>query len=367
MTTKILGEAVGVQWQGVQDRTQGQPSSNGVPLLVGSFKRGRTDKPMLIHNGNIKSELGYEPHNPDYIAVQSMLDMGVSNINVLKVNSQKQESELPIPAVPPSTNISCDGAMPIAVFSLKSKTTYGFGGMFLSVTDKDNNRIDLAPDVYSLTQPANKDKYPFRVFVDNLTDGDGFISTLYFFVNDDTCRITDLSFIENWQVSDKNTNPCIYTKSDGSGKKIYDICLKQEVLESTYLASNSAIIRLFVKNNNDYADNIGLNRSYSVNGINFDRFMEFLPTSEIAIYYDLIYLGYKVNLIESTDGVYIYDLVITNTDKMDLDIKNMFFDIKSKYPQYETYWQKPPEISPLNTNKTLTLTDTGFNFTLLPI
>lgn len=85
MTTKVLGEAVGIQWQGVQDRTQGQPSSNGVPLLVGSFKRGRLDKPMIIHNGNIQSELGYEPNNADYIAVQSMLDMGVPNVNVLRV------------------------------------------------------------------------------------------------------------------------------------------------------------------------------------------------------------------------------------------------------------------------------------------
>ncbi|WP_235985090.1 hypothetical protein [Acinetobacter baretiae] len=87
MTTKILGEAVGIQWQGVQDRTQGQPSSNGVPLLVGSFKRGRIDKPMIIHNGNIKSELGYEPNNADYIAVQSMLDLGVPSVNVLRVSN----------------------------------------------------------------------------------------------------------------------------------------------------------------------------------------------------------------------------------------------------------------------------------------
>ncbi|WP_228285140.1 hypothetical protein [Acinetobacter rathckeae] len=87
MTTKVLGEAVGIQWQGVQDRTQGQPSSNGVPLLVGSFKRGRTDQPMIIHNGNIKSELGYEPNNADYIAVQSMLDLGVPSVNVLRVSN----------------------------------------------------------------------------------------------------------------------------------------------------------------------------------------------------------------------------------------------------------------------------------------
>ncbi|SDB86947.1 hypothetical protein [Acinetobacter boissieri] len=85
MTTKVLGEAVGIQWQGVQDHTQGQPSSNGVPLLIGSFKRGRIDKPMIIHNGNIRSELGYEPDRSDYLAVQSMLDMGVPNVNVLRV------------------------------------------------------------------------------------------------------------------------------------------------------------------------------------------------------------------------------------------------------------------------------------------
>ncbi|SDB86965.1 hypothetical protein [Acinetobacter boissieri] len=112
MTTKVLGETVGIQWQGVQDRTQGQPTSNGMPLLIGSFKRGRLDRPMIIHNGNIQSELGYEPHNPDYIAVQSMLDLGVPSVSVLRLSNVQD----------------MDCINPISVFEIPGDSD----GMFLS-------------------------------------------------------------------------------------------------------------------------------------------------------------------------------------------------------------------------------------------
>jgi len=85
-TTKILGEAVGIQSQGVVDKTEAQTNEGLTSaVIVGRFLRGRTDKPMTIHQGNIRGQLGYEPNNLDYIAVQDCLDTGVPNIQVLRI------------------------------------------------------------------------------------------------------------------------------------------------------------------------------------------------------------------------------------------------------------------------------------------
>lgn len=85
-TTKILGEAVGIQNQGIIDRTETQ-TNDGLTsaIITGRFKRGRVDKPMTIHQGNIRGQLGYEPTNIDYQAVQDCLDTGVPSVQVLRV------------------------------------------------------------------------------------------------------------------------------------------------------------------------------------------------------------------------------------------------------------------------------------------
>lgn len=44
-TTKILGEAVGIQSQGTVDKTETQ-TNEGLTLIIGRFKRGRVDKPL---------------------------------------------------------------------------------------------------------------------------------------------------------------------------------------------------------------------------------------------------------------------------------------------------------------------------------
>lgn len=82
----VLGEAVGIQYQGITDRTSTN-MINGVngPTIIGKFKRGRVDRAMLIHSGNIRSQLGYDPDNPDYIAVQTMLDGKVPSVKVIRV------------------------------------------------------------------------------------------------------------------------------------------------------------------------------------------------------------------------------------------------------------------------------------------
>lgn len=100
-TTKILGEAVGIQSQGVVDRTETQTKVGLTSaIIIGQFKRGRVDRPMTIHNGNIRGQLGYEPNNPYYMAVQDCLDTGVPSIQVLRVGGIDNGN----------LHISCDGA-----------------------------------------------------------------------------------------------------------------------------------------------------------------------------------------------------------------------------------------------------------------
>jgi hypothetical protein len=85
-TTKILGEAVGIQRQDIIDRTEEQIAEGLTgAVILGRFKRGRMDVPMSIHQGNIRGQLGYDPKNPDYIAVQDCLDTGVPSVQVLRV------------------------------------------------------------------------------------------------------------------------------------------------------------------------------------------------------------------------------------------------------------------------------------------
>ena len=100
-TTKILGEAVGIQSQRVIDHTETQTNIGLTSaIIIGQFKRGRVDRPMTIHNGNIRGQLGYEPNNPYYNAVQDCLDTGVPSVQVLRVGGIDNGN------VP----IGCDGA-----------------------------------------------------------------------------------------------------------------------------------------------------------------------------------------------------------------------------------------------------------------
>lgn len=91
-TTKILGEAVGVQWQGVIDRTETNPASSLTQaIIIGRFKRGEIGRIMTITKDNIRAMLGYDPTNPAYIAVQACLDAGVPSVQVLRVSDTQVE------------------------------------------------------------------------------------------------------------------------------------------------------------------------------------------------------------------------------------------------------------------------------------
>lgn len=83
---KILGDQVGVQWQGVQDKSESdQPASLGVGVIVGVFKRGQFDKPFPVNANNIRARLGYDPNNLSYMAVQDALDTGVPVVWVQRI------------------------------------------------------------------------------------------------------------------------------------------------------------------------------------------------------------------------------------------------------------------------------------------
>ena len=84
-TQKLLGEAVGIQFTGTRDETGTNPIlglTDG--LIVGRFRRGRMDKPMRITQQNIRAELGYQPNNKFYQAVQDALD-NFPHVDVLRV------------------------------------------------------------------------------------------------------------------------------------------------------------------------------------------------------------------------------------------------------------------------------------------
>ena len=83
--TEILFNEPGIQYQGVNDASGSTGAYPVQGLIVGQFKRGRLDKPMIIHRDNIKAMLGYDPQNPCYTAVQDVLGSGVPNVQVLRL------------------------------------------------------------------------------------------------------------------------------------------------------------------------------------------------------------------------------------------------------------------------------------------
>ena len=85
--TTIIDQESGIQYQGVEDRSSRTGTYPVIGMIAGQFRRGRFDKPMTITNENIKAQLGYDPTNPHYMAVQDVLSSGVPSVQVLRVGS----------------------------------------------------------------------------------------------------------------------------------------------------------------------------------------------------------------------------------------------------------------------------------------
>ena len=84
--SNILGAAVGIQNQGVIDKTEGTNlPSTGDAVIAGRFKRGRMDKPFKVTASNYQALLGRDPSNPSYLAVEDAFKRGISEVSVLRV------------------------------------------------------------------------------------------------------------------------------------------------------------------------------------------------------------------------------------------------------------------------------------------
>ena len=85
--TTILGNEVGIQYQGTRDASSLTGAAQISGLIVGQFKRGRLDQPMTITLENVKGTLGEDLDNPDYLAVLDALAGGVPSVQVMRVNN----------------------------------------------------------------------------------------------------------------------------------------------------------------------------------------------------------------------------------------------------------------------------------------
>ena len=84
--SKILGAAAGIQYQGNKDLSEtNSPSTLTSGLIVGRFKRGVTGMPFKVTNNNYQALLGFDPNNPDYMAVQDAFALGISELQVMRV------------------------------------------------------------------------------------------------------------------------------------------------------------------------------------------------------------------------------------------------------------------------------------------
>lgn len=88
--TTILADESGIQYLGVRDKSAPFGYYPITGLIVGKFKRGRLDRPMNISKDNIRAQLGYEPLNPFYAAVQAALDSDVPSVQVLRIQGVAQ-------------------------------------------------------------------------------------------------------------------------------------------------------------------------------------------------------------------------------------------------------------------------------------
>lgn len=81
--TKVLAAAVGIQYAGVQDQSETN-TIDGLnnAVFCGGFKRGPLNKPFAVTADNIRARLGYDPTNPDFMAVQDCLDLNVPKVYV---------------------------------------------------------------------------------------------------------------------------------------------------------------------------------------------------------------------------------------------------------------------------------------------
>lgn len=86
--SKILGEAVGIQYQGEKDLSETtNPSKLTKATFVGRFKRGIMGRPFKVTRDNYQALLGADNNNPDYMAVADTLSSGVPEVTILRIGA----------------------------------------------------------------------------------------------------------------------------------------------------------------------------------------------------------------------------------------------------------------------------------------
>lgn len=86
--SKTLGSAVGIQRQGVIDRSDiSSLPAVGNGVIAGKFKRGRMDKPFKVTAANYRALLGHDPANASYLAVEDLFKRGASSVMVLRTGN----------------------------------------------------------------------------------------------------------------------------------------------------------------------------------------------------------------------------------------------------------------------------------------
>ncbi|WP_201544827.1 hypothetical protein [Psychrobacter sp. H7-1] len=86
LNSNTLGRAVGIS----QDEVSGNaspnvPSINQNGVIVGRFKRGRSDKPFKVNPQNYKALLGEDRANPSYLIVQDAFIAGATELWILRI------------------------------------------------------------------------------------------------------------------------------------------------------------------------------------------------------------------------------------------------------------------------------------------
>lgn len=91
--TKVLQEQTGIQYSGVQDKSEADPrDSLSNALFLGIFKRGRFDKPFKVTKETLRAKIGYDPENPYYIAVEDALEDGAPYIYLQRIGEMAIET-----------------------------------------------------------------------------------------------------------------------------------------------------------------------------------------------------------------------------------------------------------------------------------
>lgn len=90
--SRILGEAVGIQYQGEKDLSEtANPSRLTKATFVGRFKRGIMGRPFKVTRDNYQALLGVDNNNPDYMAVADIFNSGVPELTLLRTGSNLGE------------------------------------------------------------------------------------------------------------------------------------------------------------------------------------------------------------------------------------------------------------------------------------